>query len=143
MAITNLEIVNYLYDFLKTSPLMTDSKKPSGGLHKLKRPQNSTSEDVVINTLGANRGAVQKGVLLVNVYVPNLDPLKFTHLNNDRSQPDTARLLYLAKLVQSSLPNEVWANDGSYALEITDDSVFEDENNQHYVGFRIDFFTIK
>ncbi len=142
MAITSLEMLNILYVHINSGALMTDPKKPDGKLRKFQRPQDSKKEDVVIGTLGNNREAVQKGVLLFNIYVPNLNPLLYPSLDGDRSQPDTARLLYLSKLAQSCIPDEVWANDGSYVLEITHESIYEDTNNQHYVGFRIDFFTI-
>ncbi|PPK98975.1 hypothetical protein [Parapedobacter indicus] len=143
MAVTSLEMVNILYAHVASSALSSDANKPNGKICKFRRPQNSKREDMVIGTLGNNREPVQKGVLLFNVYVPNLDPLQYPDLNNDRSQPDTARLLYVAKLVQASIPDEVWANDGTYAFEIVHESTYEDTNDQHYAGFRIEFFTIK
>lgn len=146
--ITTIEAINILYSFVNTSALMRDIKKPNGRLCKFQRIENSSKEDVVINALGLNRDPVQKGVLLINIYVPNLDPTKIPDLGTDRSQPDNARILYLSRLVQSvfnedgSEESEIWVN-GDTSFEITTDDVFEDNNNQHYISFRINFFTIK
>lgn len=146
--ITSIEAINMLYAHLGTSVLKTDSKKPNGKLCKYQRSENSISEDVVLNALGLNREPVQKGVLLLNCYVPNLDPNKVPDIGTDKSQPDTGRLLYISKLVQSVFGNEgteeteLWINDNTN-FSITSDDVFEDNNFQHYISFRIDFFTIK
>lgn len=146
--ITGIEAINMLYSYLKDSEIYTDAKKPNGRLCKLKRPENSLSEDLVINSLGLTREPIQKGVLILNVYVPNLDPNKVPDIGTDRSQPDTGRILYLSKLVQSVFTNdgteenELWV-DNDTCFEITSDDEFEDDNYQHYVSFRIDFHTIK
>lgn len=146
--ITGIEAVNLLFGHLKTTVLMTDVKKPNGKLCKLQRPENSVLEDVVINTLGLNRDPVQKGVLILNCYAPNLDPNVVPDIGRDKNQPDTGRLLYLSKLIQSvfnedgSEEREIWIN-GDTCFELTTDDIMEDTNFQHYVSFRINFFTIK
>src|SRR5690606_5112672 len=129
--------------YLRSSELMTDPKKPNGTLSKFRRPENSAKEDVVINAIGGlTRNEVQKGILVVNIFVPNLNPDQFPHLNGDRSQPDTARLLYLSKLFQGSINETVWEENGDYAFEIQQDDIDEDTNNQHYAWFRIEFYSI-
>ncbi|TDQ79585.1 hypothetical protein [Sphingobacterium yanglingense] len=146
--ITSIEAGNMLFSFLGKSILMTDINKPSGELCKFERAEGSTKEDIVINTLGLNREPVQKGVLIVNIYVSNLDPAKIPNIGTGRNRPDTARLLYLSKLFQSvfndndETVSEVWINQDT-CFEITSDDQFSDVNNQHYISFRINFFTIK
>lgn len=136
------EVVNIIYKYLQTSPLMLDAKKPTGNLCKKTRPQNSNLEDVVIDSLGLNRDAVQKGIFLINIFVPNLNPDQIPQLNGDRSQPDTGRLLYLGKLLDESISGEVWEESGDYVFQIQQDDTFEDTNNQHYQSFRIEFYSI-
>lgn len=143
MSKTTLEVINILHSYLKSSALMTDVKKPNGSLAKIKRPQDSKKEDVIIDTIGGlTRNPVQKGILIVNIFVPNLDPNLIPDLNNDHTQPDTARLLYLSKLFQSSIEDVVWDDFGDYAFTIQQDDIDEDTNNQHYAWFRIEFYSI-
>lgn len=146
--ITGIEAVNIFYNYINSSNLLSDSKKPKGGLYKYERPENSTKEDMVINSIGLNRDPVQKGVLIFNIYVNNLDPNIVPSVGTGRNVPDTARILYISKLFQSILQEdgseekEIWINQDTN-FEITSDDVFADSNNQHYISFRINFFTIK
>lgn len=143
MSKTTLEVINILYTYLRTSALMTDAKKPNGKLAKIKRPQDSKKEDVIIDAIGGlTRDPVQKGILIANIFVPNLDPNVIPELDNDWSQPNTARLLYLSKLFQSSIEDVVWDKFGDYAFTIQQDDIDEDTNNQHYAWFRIEFYSI-
>lgn len=143
MSKTKVEVVNILYNYLRSSLLISDPKKPTGGLSKLRRSENSRKEDVVVNVIGGlTREPVQKGLLIINIFVPNLDPNVYPHLNGDRTQPDTARLLHLSKLFQSSMEGTVWEEQGDYAFEIQQDGIDEDTNNQHYAWFRIEFYSI-
>jgi hypothetical protein len=119
---------------------MTDAKKPNGKLCKYERPQNSVLEDVVVNSLTLGRDDVQEGVLNVNIYVPNLELVSNP---SDRSQPNTARLLYLSTLGNTALGEgeEIWDETGNYTFNIQQDNVMQDENNQHYVSFRVEFYS--
>lgn len=146
--ITSIEAVNLLYGYLNLSVLKTDAGRPNGELCKFERPEGSTKEDQVINTLGLNREPVQKGVLVLNIYVKNLDPAQNPDIGTGKNRPDTARILVLSKLVNSLFgsdgteESEIWI-DNSVCFEVTSDDVFADNNNQHYISFRINFFTIK
>lgn len=139
MSNTSISALNMLYQHISHSVLMTDAKKPNGKLCKFERPLNSVLEDVVINSLGLNRADVQEGVLNVNIYVPNLELL--TPNEADRSQPDSARLLYLSSLANNALGQgeEIWEETGNYCFNIQQDSIYQDTNNQHYVNFRVEF----
>lgn len=135
---TGIEIVDALRDYLAGSALMTDEKKPNGGLYKFQRPFNSKKEDVVINLLTQGRGTVAEGMVNVNIHVPNLS----LNLGGviDNTQPDTARLRYLTRLASDVL-NDVWFTD--YAFEVQQDNLFEDTNSSHYANLRIEFYSIE
>lgn len=137
MSKTSLEVVNILYQRVKNGILFSDAKKPNGGLYKFQRPANSVKEDVIINSLPIDRSAVQQGVLNVNTFVPNLV------IGSDNSQPNTARLTELAVLFNQALGegNEVSDIVGDYIFNIQQDNIFSDTNNQHYINFRIEFYS--
>lgn len=147
--ITTLEVLDILYFLLKDSVLFSDSKRPTGALLKGDRPEGSQFEDVVLDAIGGiSKAPVQKAVLLVNVYVKNLDPTIIPGIGKGRNIRDSARLKYLAHLVQQvfggdgSEESDLWVNDTCF--EVSSDEVFEDEgNDQHYVSFRINCYTIK
>lgn len=141
MSITSSGAINILFDFIKESDLLTGLKKVSGNLFRLQRPINSAKEDVVINSLTMDRDDVQNGVLNVNIYVPN----KSITVGGitDKTQPNTTRLEELSNISNTVLGNgnEVWSEDGSISFNIQQDVIFADENNQHYINFRIEFYS--
>lgn len=143
--ITSSEAVDILYLYLKGSELFTDPKKPTGDLCKGNRKENSKLEDVVINTLGLNRNPVQSGYIYLNIYVNNLDPLKVPDIGTGRNVRDTGRLKYLSRLAQNVLEGdngELWLGQ-DVCFEVESDAIEEDDNNQHYASFKIEFITIK
>ncbi|MCS4164465.1 hypothetical protein [Sphingobacterium sp. BIGb0116] len=147
--ITTLEVIDELYLLLKNSRLFSDAKKPSGALLKGDRPEGSKLEDVVIDGIGGiSKAPVKKAVLLVNAYVNNLDPTLIPTIGKGRNMRDSSRLKYLAGLIQEvfggdgSEEGDLWIGDTCF--EVSSDEVFEDEgNDQHYVSFRINCYTIK
>jgi hypothetical protein len=141
MSYTSIEVVNVLYQTISNSILFTDIKKPNGELCKLERPLDSANEDVVINIIGLHRDNLQEGVLNVNVFVPNLE---FPDRQTDKSQPDTARILYLSKLANQALGSgeDMWDSSGKWCFCIQQDMTFPDTNNQHYINFRIEFYLL-
>lgn len=141
MGMTVLEGINAIYKHLQTT-VMIDANKPNGKLCKFQRPENSVKEDMVVNAIGNTRDAVQKGIYVVNLFVQNLNPDYYPHLDGDRSQPDTARLLYLTTLFEASVSGEIWEPNGAYCFLIQQDNVFEDTDNTHYASFRLEFYAI-
>jgi hypothetical protein len=141
MSYTSLSALNMLYQHITHSVLMTDAKKPNGKLCKFERPLNSALEDVVLNSLGLNREDVQEGVLNVNIFVPNL---VLPSNPNDKGQPDTARLLYLSNLANTALGegDEIWEATGQYCFNLQQENLFQDENNQHYLNLRVEFYSL-
>jgi len=145
--ITTTEAIDILYLFVKNSVILSDAKKPNGKLCKGDRPQDSNLEDIVFDAIGGlNRSPVQRGVLLLNIYVNNLNPLEVPNIGNGKNVRDSARIKYLSQLVQKAfegVDGEVWINQDT-CFEVSSDDVFEDNgNNQHYISFRISFYTIK
>lgn len=140
MGFTSIEVVNMLYRYIASSVLMTDTNKPNGQLKKYERPLNSVLEDVVVNGLPVVKDDVDEAILNVNIFVPNL---KLPNNDADRSQPDTARLLVLSKLGNIAFNDgkEIWDDAGEYCFKYQQDTVMPDENNQHYINFRIEFYS--
>ena len=142
--ITSSEAVDILYVYLKSSEVFTDSKKPNGEVCKGDRKENSKLEDVVINILGLNRNPVQSGYIYLNIYVINLDPLKVPDIGTGKNVRDTARLKYLSKLAQKVLEGdngELWLGQ-DVCFEVESDAI-EEDGDQHYASFKIEFTTIK
>jgi len=140
---TSIEAVEIVYQHLKNSVLFTDAKKPNGSLNKYQRPAGSGLEDVVVNSIVMGRAAVQRGVLNVNVYVPNLELPG--NSNIDRSQPDYIRLTELAKLTELALPEtdiKIPGRNELVTFEIQQDTGPYEDNGQHFLNFRIDFRTL-
>ena len=131
---SSLDLVDIVRAHLDSSVLMTDVNKPNGMLSKFQRPQNSIKEDVVVNSLANSAGVVGEGVLNVNVYVPNL-----VMPSGDLSQPNVPRLKYLTALAYAALYDNY--ADG-YNFTIQSDSLFADDNNQHYSNIRVEFNSI-
>jgi len=140
MGFTAIEIVNMLFQHPVLTYVFADAKKPNGKLCKLSRPDNSKLEDIVINIVGNVKDDIDEAVLNVNQFVPNLvypdDP-------GNKSQPNMARLLYLSKLINDAFQDgeELWNDAGEYCFKYQQDTVMEDENNQHYLNFRIEFYS--
>lgn len=139
MAITAAQAVNYLVEALKASPLVLGEEKVSGGVYPFQRPLNSTKEDVVVNSLPMGRGAVQEGVLNVNVFVPN----KTYHgaTLTDTTRPNMDRLTALS-VKGGEVLNDYWSEDGQISYELLQDTIMQDENSQHYINFRVIFRTL-
>ena len=142
MSLTSIEVVNVLYQYVKNSVLFSDAAKPTGKLKKYQRAVNSNDEDVVINGLPINEEPVQECVLNINVYVSNYETT-----NNgviDKSEPDTERILYLSKLAKQALNNgkEIWDVAGNYCFKLQQDRIEPDDNYQHYINFRVEFYSL-
>lgn len=142
MSKTSSDVINILFQNIYNSLIFTDLNKPKGDLYKHQRPLNSDKEDIVINSLLLGHDAVQEGVINVNAYVKNL--VLTINGNTDNSQPDTSRLTYLSTLINSALGsgNELWEASGNYVFKIQQDNIFQDGNNQHYINFRIEFYSL-
>jgi hypothetical protein len=132
MAINSLEAIDILFEALKE--ILLDVAKPNGGVHKQKRPINSTKEDIVINSLPIDRNTgFQNGVLNVNIHVPNLSVTTGGVLDN--TVPNLTRIKDLTKKVEAIIA-DVYADDWSY--EVQQDNFFEEEKSS-YNNVRVQF----
>lgn len=139
MKYTTIEVINVLFQTIANSGVYADLKKPNGKLCKFEQPLNSILEDTVINSIDLTMDDVQEGVLNVNQHVYNL---KFPTNPEDKSQPDTARILYLSKLLHVALGagEEIWDDSGTWCFKIQQSTIYPDTNNTHYINFRIEFY---
>lgn len=136
MAITAAQAVNYLVAALKASPLVLGESAVTGKVYPFQRPLDSAKEDVVVNSLPMGKGPVQQGVLNVNVYVPNLTYYGAT--TTDTTRPDMERLTALS-VIGGGVLEDYWYEGGQTNFELLQDTVMQDENNQHYINFRVIF----
>jgi hypothetical protein len=130
----SIDLVDITYARLYSSPV-----KPliSGLICKYKRPLNSDKEDIVINTLPLSNDVIQKGIINVNIHVPNIN-LK-SQLGYDNSLPNIERIRTLSKAV-IEIFDEVWEDD--YCLELQNETVMSEADN-HFANIRILFYSLK
>lgn len=108
---TPQQMIDVVFDHLKGSSLHTAI---TGKLAKNSRPTGSELEDVVINSLTANNTQLQKGVLNVNIHVPNVEVN--AGLGIDRTIPDHIRINALTTLAVGLL-KDVWGPDWDFDIE--------------------------
>lgn len=112
----------------------------SGELWKGKRPQNSSLEDVVINALPVNNTKIQRGLVNVNIHVPNLE---LDGNPKDTSLPNTARLKELSAIAIGLL-KENWGTSGDTLLEVETERVFPDSGGlNHYSNIRVLYYSLQ
>jgi hypothetical protein len=72
MTRTGRQIEDGLYEMLKGSAF---AETISGGVYKYGlRPKGSTLEDAVVKFVEGHDGDIQRGTVLVQIYVPDVDP---------------------------------------------------------------------
>lgn len=110
---SNLEAVDIVFSHLKGSVLDTSI---TGQVMKHRRVANSTKEDVVINSLALNNTQLQKGILNVNIHVPNLSIPTGTTGVRDNGYPNSVRLNQLTDLAIPLL-KDTWGTDYDFDIE--------------------------
>lgn len=125
------DAIDDVYQVLRTSQLKT---AVTGGLYKLQRPDDSTKEDIVINSLPIVAGDVDQCVINVNVYIPDL---QISIAGKPQTQPDFARMKQLTdygKLVLEEYTSQ------TFRFFIDNIGVFREQSiNQHYINFRLSY----
>lgn len=108
---SNLEQVNIVYSKLKDSALDTAI---SGNITKNVRPVGSILEDVVINSLATINTQLQKGIMNVNIHVPNLK----VNISGgvDQSTPDHNRINALTEIAIPLL-KDIWGDNWDFDIE--------------------------
>ncbi|MBC9913186.1 hypothetical protein [Chitinophaga varians] len=133
--ITTLKAIDAIWKLLNDSALRTEV---SGGVYKLKRPINSQREDVVVNSLPFDSLQLQKGIINVNIHVPNL--VITANGIQDTTQPDFVRLSELASIA-APLLTDSWNDE--WHFDVQQHTVIEEaELREHFVNFRLEFYAI-
>ena len=108
---SNLEQIDIVYNRLKDSTL---DDSITGSICKNVRPFASVLEDVVINSLATVNTQLQKGVMNVNIHVPNL--LVNVSGGSNQSTPDHNRINALT-LIAIGLLKDVWGDNWDFDIE--------------------------
>lgn len=131
MIKTEQQIERDFYSFIKDSSL---GKAIKGGIYRDEmRPANATTEDLVVKFLSGLDEQVQTGVVIINLYVPDI-----SYSTDGRKVKDAARIAELEELILSfvndNADTEYWMQtDGSPT------SMFNEDINQHLIYARIKF----
>lgn len=129
MVKTEQEIERDFYTMIKSSELGTVIK---GGLYRDgMRPDNSVEEDLVVKLLSGNDEQVQEGVIVINLYVPDIP-------NGSRKVKDLQRIAELQSSIRSFIQNNenteyLMSSDG------TPKTMLNEEINQHLIVARIKY----
>lgn len=127
-----LQVIQTLYNHVTASPL---KGAISGDVYKGSRPLNSESEDVTINSLPITADQLQKCIVNVNVFVPDLTVNTGA---GETREPDFARLEVLEGIALSSLKEYQSLTHSFYVQQST---LFKDnESNSHYINIRVEFY---
>lgn len=106
----------------------------SGLLRVGERPASSKKEDVIINSLALTASQLQKGVINVNVHVPNLTGL-------DNSQPNLPRLSALTRITVDLL-TDIYGYDYNFTVQ-TPGNPIKDNDGSWYSNIRVAYYSIK
>ena len=95
------------------------------------RPENSELEDIIVIYSTGNAEIVQKGVVIVNIYVPDINL-------RGKKVANKARLKAIEVLAGEFIEKHY---SGQYLLELSDivQSFKEEDINQHFVSIRIKY----
>lgn len=131
MIKTEQQIERDFYSFIKNSPL---GKAIKGGIYRDEmRPINSSDEDLVIKFLSGIDEQVQIGVIVINLYVPDI-----IFSSDGRKVKDISRMAELEELILSFVED----NDNTEYWMQTDGtpiSMLNEDVNQHFIYARIKF----
>ena len=143
---TGCEIENFLYEGMKAiiasdrasdSPVVNPAL--SGGVYyrgtrPLQREQGGTDrEDIVVACTDGDEHQIQKGVCVVDIYVPDITVASGAHMRNKQR---TDMLESWAKTLPSLLTRsgDIYFTRSSMVLTRSEDAI-----HQHYVSLKMDF----
>lgn len=123
-----------LWTYLKNGELSSSRSGVNGGFYRGDtRPDGSTLEDVVVKYLSGYDEQFQTGIVIVNIYVPDIAVSKY-----ERKLANTKRLEQLSELLTNSIEDNYDTEYGWY-VEETPQILDADEINQHFVNARVRF----
>lgn len=129
----NLQAVDEVYGRLNV-PEVTEAI--TGILTKNNRPFNSDKEDIVISDLALNNDQLQRGIIVVNIHVPNL--VLAGSQGTDTTQADHARLKALTEIVYPLL-KDYWGLD--YNMDIEQINLLTEEKSS-FQNIRVEYYAI-
>lgn len=127
---TEMQIERDFYQFVKDSDL---GKAVKGDVYRAEmRPYNSNEEDIVIKFLSGIDGQIQTGVVILNLYVPDVV------LGDGRTVADRERIGELQSLISSFVED---AGDEEYLIETdgTPCTMRNEDIGQHFIYVRLKF----
>lgn len=131
--ITTFIVIDTIYAKIAASALDIAT---NGELYKLKRPLDSTKEDIVINCLPISGEQVQLATANVNIHVPDI---LLDIDGKEQFMPDTVRLKTLADMADSLLKD---VSAAGYYYYIASQATLQDQNHStpnHFINVRIEF----
>jgi hypothetical protein len=130
MRKTGGEIEEEVYDLIDKSTIKTTI---TGNLYRSgMRPPNAETEDAVVSFLTGLDGQIQTGVLILNLYVPDI-------VSNDIIVKNTSRCTELEKLVNSFIQSQSVSGNYLFELEKTIQTFKAEGIEQHFVNCRIKY----
>ncbi|MCL1932845.1 MAG: hypothetical protein FWF53_03385 [Candidatus Azobacteroides sp.] len=135
MAKTGQQIEDDVYETVKTGPL---ASVISGGVYKYgTRPRDSKKEDIIVKFVSGSGGEdpIQSGTVVVNIYVPDLDPYE-----NGVSVRDISRCTEIENAANDWVKS-LTANKSNYLFRTVQTIYTEEaaEINQHFVSVKLRF----
>lgn len=130
MIKTETQIERDFYSFVKNSDL---GKAIRGKVYRSEmRPTNATTEDLIVKFLAGLDEQVQTGVVIFNLYVPDIP------YTDGRMVPDRKRIGELQELILSFVETaggtEYWLS-----TDATPTTMRNEEIEQHFIYARIKF----
>jgi len=129
---TSFDTDNILFQALSKSEKLKAAI--SGGIYTTDRPDNSTKEDITINTITVNGSMPQRGTSNINIHVPDL---KINISGQEQRKADRERLRKISNMVISIL--EPTIIDGLLFWVSNQIIIQEKQINQHYTNLRIEW----
>lgn len=133
MTKTGQQIEDDIFGFVKNSPL---AALVTGLTYKFgMRPRNSTKEDIVVKFVTGLDGEIQDGVVVVNIFVPNIDAF-----NNG------VLVRNITRCKQIEMEANIWvasltAGKSNYKFSLAQTIYTQEEQsiNQHFITVRLKF----
>lgn len=119
-----------LWTYICSSVLLSAQTKLNGQAYRgMMRPDGSVKEDVVVKFLSGTDSQFQKGVLVVNIYVPNITPKGY-----NRPVPNTARIEEIEDLLNTAFSVE--NSEYHWYIENTP-TILDSDINQTIINARV------
>jgi len=119
--------IDKVIEVIYNSPLRTAI---TGSIAR-RRPINSEKEDIIVNSLPITFTQLQRGIVNVNIHVPNID--KTNNGVTDTEYPDYVRLKELTQMAIPILKNFI--GEGFY-FQVQQEQIIE-ETKSSYVNIRL------